>query len=380
MNYPRIRKHLVVIPLKKSISIGSSNNTGIEIEDEDGLIRNIISYCDGRNDVRTITHLVRRKYTDVTIEEVEEIIKQISMVPYIMEDASNDKKIDGNSERHSRNLNFLSNFDPVGGEKFNYLNRIINSTVLVIGLGGAGTNMIYNLASFGVKNIIGVDFDTVEMSNLNRQILYKEKDIGFKKVVAAQKNINEFNSEINFIGIDKKIESSNDIIQLIDLHNCDFVFCAADKPSIWIHKWCNDACQYKKIPWSYTGMAEYVTRFQTIIPEHTSCFECYERSVNDYEEAREKFSQILTRNYGAENDCILANSSLAASILTFDIIKILAKINHSSILSVNKIVKIDHFTNEIKHENINRHFRCTFCGDYKHLDANKENNQPILEN
>lgn len=367
MKYPRLRKHLVMVPVKEALTIGSSENTGIEIEDKDGIIWSILNLCDGTNTIASIYNKIFLDFPNTSESEIENVIDQISAVPYIMEDGKNDKKIN-DFNRHSRNLNFLSNFDRDGNQKYKYLEKIINSNVMVLGLGGAGTNLVYNLASFGVKNIIGVDFDTIEISNLNRQILYREKDIGRKKVEAAKESIYEFNSNINFIGIDTKIESKEEIRRLLEIHDCDFLFCAADKPSLKILEWCNSACHTLGIPWSYSGMTEYVSKFHTIIPGQTSCYECLKREIYSFNEAGEKYDQILHGSYGAENDCILANSSLLAAMLTFDVIKILAGINHSNISSVNQIVKVDHFTNEIRYDRVSKHKKCIFCNQCEVLN------------
>lgn len=358
MKYPRIRKHLVTVPVDKGILIGSCENTNIEIEDTEGLFTSILFYCDGTNDLASIHSNLKSEGYDISSEELMNIIQQFSEVEYIMEDAANDLEIE-NKERQSRNLNFLSNFDAKGDKKYEYLQNIVDSTVMIIGLGGAGTNLIYNLASFGVKKIIGIDYDEVEISNLNRQILYKEADVGMKKVSAAQRALSEFNSSIEFIGIDKKVNSSSEIESMLEQYECDYLLCAADQPSLKILQWCNTACMKTGTIWSYSNMVEYVSRFQTIIPGITSCYECLEQEIFQFEEAKEKYIQLLSGKYGAQNDCILANSSLLASMLTFDLIKLLAGINHSNIASLNHIVQIDHFTNDVTHQEVSRHQNCS---------------------
>ena len=65
--------------------------------------------------------------------------------------------------------------------------KIINSKVLVIGAGGLGCPLILYLAYSGVGNIGIVDHDTIEISNLSRQILFTKRDIGKKKVIVAKK-------------------------------------------------------------------------------------------------------------------------------------------------------------------------------------------------
>ena len=66
--------------------------------------------------------------------------------------------------------------------------KIKNSKVLIIGMGGLGCPLLTYLASAGVNNIGIVDYDKVELSNLNRQILFNSTDIGKFKVIKLKKN------------------------------------------------------------------------------------------------------------------------------------------------------------------------------------------------
>lgn len=360
MILPKIRSHLLLVPLDDAVTIGSTPTTSIEIEDEDHSIYRILCLSDGTRKIADITREMKRDFPEITIEYVSSIIEQISEVPYIMEEGTGEKE---NSDviRESRNLNFLSNFDKDGSKAHIYLDRIVNSNIMVIGMGGAGTNFVLNMASWGVRKIVGVDFDSVQQSNLNRQILFSEEDIGKKKVFAAQSSLKKINSCVNFIPLDKKIAQSSTIVQMINQFDINFVFCAADTPTIKIREWINEACQLTSVPWAFTAMSEYVTQFQMIVPHETACWECFERSTLDNKQLAEKFQALLTDKYNAENDCILANSSLASAYLTFDVIKLLAKLPDTPIMSKGNLVKINHFTNEITSIPMKRHIACQYC-------------------
>ena len=87
--------------------------------------------------------------------------------------------------------------------------RIFSANVLVIGLGGLGCPLLTYIASSGVGKIGIVDFDKVEISNLNRQTLFNPSDIGKLKVNQAKKAINKINKKINVIPFKKKLTSKN---------------------------------------------------------------------------------------------------------------------------------------------------------------------------
>lgn len=87
--------------------------------------------------------------------------------------------------------------------------KIINSKVLVIGAGGLGSPVIQYLASAGVGALGVSDFDEVELHNLNRQIIHNEKTVGISKIKSAGIFIRNLNHQIEFIGIEQKMDESN---------------------------------------------------------------------------------------------------------------------------------------------------------------------------
>jgi len=88
-------------------------------------------------------------------------------------------------------------------------NKIFSANVLIIGLGGLGCPLLTYLAASGVGKIGIVDFDRVEISNLNRQTLFNSSDIGKLKVRQAKKIINKTNKKIKIIAFAKKLTSKN---------------------------------------------------------------------------------------------------------------------------------------------------------------------------
>jgi len=105
-------------------------------------------------------------------------------------------------ERYSRQI-VLKNVGVVGQKK------ILNSKILIIGVGGLGCPVVDNLTRSGVKNITIADHDKVSLSNLHRQTMYDTSDIGKFKVDVVKKKVKKINpfSKINIIK--KKITSAN---------------------------------------------------------------------------------------------------------------------------------------------------------------------------
>ena len=87
--------------------------------------------------------------------------------------------------------------------------KIFESKVLIIGVGGLGCPLLTYLAASGVGKIGIIDFDKIEVSNLNRQTLFNLSDIGKFKVVEAKKKITKTNKKIKIITFKKKLTTRN---------------------------------------------------------------------------------------------------------------------------------------------------------------------------
>jgi len=107
-----------------------------------------------------------------------------------------------NFKRYSRQI-ILKKIG-IAGQK-----KIASAKVLVVGAGGLGCPTIMYLASAGIGNIGIIDPDKIDLSNLNRQILFKTKDIGKYKVDIAMKFVNQINSKINVFKYKTKLNKKN---------------------------------------------------------------------------------------------------------------------------------------------------------------------------
>ena len=103
--------------------------------------------------------------------------------------------------------------------------KMLNATVLVVGAGGTGSHLLFHLASLGFGKIIIADFDTISITNLQRQILYTESQIGLNKAASAKEKLSEYNSELEYVVIEDKITSLSNII---NKHKIDLIFDCTD--------------------------------------------------------------------------------------------------------------------------------------------------------
>ncbi len=103
--------------------------------------------------------------------------------------------------------------------------RLSNSSILIIGVGGLGSAASLYLTVSGVKKLTLVDFDSVDESNLSRQVLFQKEDIGMNKAIVAKRKLKTFNEDILIDAIEKRL-SEDEIREFIK--DCDLVIDATD--------------------------------------------------------------------------------------------------------------------------------------------------------
>lgn len=113
--------------------------------------------------------------------------------------------------------------DLVGIDNYN---KISNATVLVVGLGGVGGMAIEALVRSGISNIIIIDYDIIDESNLNRQIITNSVNIGNKKILECEKRIKSINSKCNVISLDVFLD--NDTISILNKYKIDYIIDCCD--------------------------------------------------------------------------------------------------------------------------------------------------------
>ena len=104
--------------------------------------------------------------------------------------------------------------------------KLKKTTVLIVGIGGVGGTCFETLVRSGVGTIIIIDKDCVDVTNLNRQLLFTEKDIGKSKVDVACKRAFDINPDVNVISLNMNLDDSN-ITKLSD-YKIDYIVDAID--------------------------------------------------------------------------------------------------------------------------------------------------------
>jgi adenylyltransferase/sulfurtransferase len=136
-------------------------------------------------------------------------------------------------------------------------------------MGGLGCASATYLAAAGVGHITLVDFDRVELSDLNRQVLYCEEDRGEKKVLVARRRLSRLNPAIEIIPTFAKITKKN-VFSIIK----DTQVVVDGLDNLPARLMVNSACVKCKIPYIYGGVSRLRGMVTTILPGKTPCLAC----------------------------------------------------------------------------------------------------------
>ncbi len=225
---------------------------------------------------------------------------------------------------------------------------ISKSKVVIIGLGGLGSTMADTLVRCGVGEILMVDRDVTELSNLQRQTIYTEDDIGVPKAEVIRERMQKINSNISIKAEILDVDQSNieDII-----HHGDVVLDATDNMDT--RYIINDACVKHEKPWIFTAILGTYGMTLNIIPNKGPCLRCL---------MPEKPDNIKT---GDTEGILFSIPRLMATIASTEAIKLLTQTEPRK-----ELLTIDLWKNEYDMTMISSPQGCPCCGkqDYEYLE------------
>jgi molybdopterin-synthase adenylyltransferase len=161
---------------------------------------------------------------------------------------------------------------------FEGMERIRNAKVCVVGAGGIGNPVATQLVAMGVGKVRIVDRDVIEITNLHRQHLYTDDDIGRVKVEAAAERLGKLNSTVKIEPVPMSVTkyTAENLIK-----DYDIVIDALD--SVDARYALNDACIKHDIPLIYAGALGMIGSICTILPNKTTCLRCMFPELNEEE-------------------------------------------------------------------------------------------------
>ena len=147
--------------------------------------------------------------------------------------------------------------------------RLKNAKVLVVGAGGLGSPALLYLAAAGVGTLGIVDFDVVDESNLQRQVIHGQSDVGRPKAVSAMESINEINPLVNVVLHQERLDSDNAMQIFADY---DLIVDGTD--NFATRYLVNDACVLLGKPYVWGSIYRFDGQASVFWAEHGPCYRC----------------------------------------------------------------------------------------------------------
>lgn len=302
---PRLKPHLEFYSNEDKVYFFKNPGTAIEMDDPSGFIASVCRLMNGHLDLPQLTQKLSltHPYESTYLKDLLSVLDE----SYLLEDCSinqPDNLTDYDISRWKRNIEFFGAYSKANENKFALQKKLQSVKVTLLGLGGAGSHLLYDLAALGVHHIQAVDFDKVELSNLNRQILYNETDIGNFKINVAKNRMSQFAPNANIQFINKKISCSDDIEQLVQ--GQDIVISVVDQPRESIIDWVNAACIKQKVPFICGAFDWKWALCYSVMPGKTGCIECWKTNA--------KKSNLLFYELIQKKDFVAASSPNVAIV------------------------------------------------------------------
>jgi adenylyltransferase/sulfurtransferase len=222
--------------------------------------------------------------------------------------------------------------------------KLFDARVLMVGAGGLGSPVAMYLALAGVGTIGIVDFDVVDLSNLQRQILHQNDDIGKPKVVSARETLNAYNPDVKVITHEAPLHSEN---AMEILSQYDIIVNGAD--NFAVRYLVNDACVFLKKPLVDGSILMFDGQATVYLPGK-GCYRCLYPTPPPP-------GMVPSC---AEAGVLGAMCATIGSIQATEVLKLILGIGESL---QGRLLLYDALTMEMRQVRIRRDPNCVVCGD-----------------
>ncbi|MEU9447760.1 ThiF family adenylyltransferase [Streptomyces sp. NPDC048277] len=313
MRRPRIKpEHRAYRTVEGHVRIGSVvHGIGAEVMDPDGWVWTLVEAMDGTRSPADIVAEVSRHHPGLRLPDpdIVQAMTDLTVAGYV-EDAGAAPPAELSErerERYGRGMTLLRWMDlrprASAWEPQLLLRR---ARVLLIGVGGTGGTAARDLVASGVGRLHCVEPDVVELSNLNRQTLFRERDLGTPKIDAALTALRALNSDTTVTGERREVHGPADLEDLLtgghgdfggpgapdgahdgvgDRSGYDVLLLAADRPAV-IRRWANQVCLASGTPWAEAGYRGPLVSVGVFAPGRGACWECLRAAETERRDLR----------------------------------------------------------------------------------------------
>ena len=319
------------------------------------------------NDDEDICDLVKLLAGDYTLDEIylqsklskeniDEIIQQFDELNLIENMQVDTQSV--NTDRYKTNLNYFSFYGNLQVSAYEFQSRLNRATVALLGIGGS-TLTALNLVGMGVGKIIIVDYDTIELSNLSRQLIFTEDDIGLLKVDAAKRKLQQINGDVEIITHNMKVVNSSDLSHIIA--ESDIVINSIDTPPIQAARWVNYVCMQSNKVLIQGGLTAN-SMVLDVFSKDTGCYDCFLLASMQTDSNFEKqLKFVLSSNFENVNTSFAPNVSMLTGIITSEATRLITGYQPRLINNMCVAFSVSDFSSRF----INSHVKqaaCPTCG------------------
>jgi bacteriocin biosynthesis cyclodehydratase domain-containing protein len=259
------------------------------------------------------------------------------------------------AERFDRQLPYLAEL----GDPRDVQRRLRAGRVVVLGCGGLGTWALGAMASVGIGSFVLIDHDTIELSNLNRQILYGEADLGRPKVTVAAEWLRRFDATIEVLTMSHRVEGPGDLVAAVD--GADALVLVADWPPYDLARWVNEACLARRVPFITAGQQPPLLKIgPTYMPGRGACLACHERHVRRDFPLYDELADCRRRDPPSATTLGPASGAIG-TLLALEVMHLLAGSEPPA--THDRALLLDMLTLDARWEAVERDRACAACRD-----------------
>jgi hypothetical protein len=276
MQRPRIKlEHQPIRLGKDRIRIGGVVcGIATEVSDPDGWVWALLEAVDGSRTVDQIVDDLVHLFPARSAKTMRAAIDDLIQAGYV-EDADEPQPkglTEPYRERYGRSRALFSWMDRIPrATSWDAQLLLRQARVAVIGIGGAGSTAAFAVTASGVGRVHCVEPDVVELSNLNRQVLFSERDLGRPKVDAAVDRLRAHNSDVYVTGERLTVEGPDSLRALAA--GFDVLLVTADEPQE-IRSWANQVCCATGTAWVHGGYHGPQVSIGLYRPGTGPCYDC----------------------------------------------------------------------------------------------------------
>lgn len=295
------------------------------IDDEEGTIWQLMNSMDGTRTIDAIVNEMQNTIGEIDERSLRDAINELIDAGFVEDAGANfpPELTQDELERYSRSVAYFNWVDTSPrSSTYEIQSRLKKARVTLLGLGGSGSSVAMSLVATGIGSLHVVDFDQVEISNLNRQLLYNESDLNLPKIKQGVHHLRQMNSHVNVTGQELRVQSTNDIVPLME--SCSLFILCADQPQELILQWTNEAACKTRTPWMmclYAGPMLVVGIFK---PFYTPCYECMNHHESHENEIRDGSNPVYLYNTPNVNAVIASTAGLTGHLGALEAIYFLA--------------------------------------------------------